>query len=80
MTLSVTYLNPAAERLFERARGELVGRPFSEFLSGAAAAHVGDEIRQAAHARRAVTIEAQVGGRARTVHVHPHETGVTLLW
>jgi two-component system, chemotaxis family, CheB/CheR fusion protein len=81
--LVITEVNPAAERVLERQRDDLVGKHFSRAFPEAAASALERELGQGVRDRVTRTFRAELehAGRARPydVRLHPHATGLALF-
>ncbi|MFC6826103.1 PAS domain S-box protein [Halopelagius fulvigenes] len=74
------YLNPRAERLFERDASEVIGRPIDEVFPQNELSEGCEAIRRAARTQSSVTFEEYFEPLERWMegHVHPSETGTSV--
>lgn len=83
-TLAITFVNRAAERLLDRGRDVLLGRPLLEVYPEAAGTVLEDRCRAAIAARRPETFEAQLErGSFRdwyAIRIYPHATGISVFF
>jgi two-component system CheB/CheR fusion protein len=79
--LAVTHFNPAAERMFECARVDVLGKALLEALPSSTDS-IDQKIRQALHEHRELTFQGQLGRQrpeSCKVRVSPHAGGVSLF-
>jgi PAS domain S-box-containing protein len=81
--LVITDVNSAAERMFEKRRSDIVGKPFFDVFRGAEAS-LEPTLREVMGAKSARAIEATIADgapspRTRAVRLYPHAGGISLL-
>ncbi|MEZ4295925.1 MAG: chemotaxis protein CheB [Polyangiaceae bacterium] len=86
--LTVNYINPAAERMFDRKRGDVIGKGIFELFPPAARSVLEEKLGAAQRQQRAVAFRAKLRGDGQkdpnkeeqhTVRICPHAGGMSVF-
>ncbi len=81
--LTVTYFNAAAERIFARARGQVVGKKFAEVFPESSGAVVAAKLKEAVRRQGTSSFRTQLGEQGEqkwyAVRVRPFSAGVSVF-
>ncbi|HYL01213.1 MAG TPA: chemotaxis protein CheB [Steroidobacteraceae bacterium] len=80
---TITHFNGAAERMFARARSQVVGQRFVEVFAQAGGPRLAAKLAEAVKRQRALTFQTELGDADRrqsyAIRLHPFATGVSVF-
>jgi PAS domain S-box-containing protein len=82
-TLNITYFNGAAERMFERARDQAVGKRFIEVFPEAAGSMLAKNLADAGKRQNVLSLQAELTAAGRkqsyALRLQPSSTGISVF-
>jgi two-component system CheB/CheR fusion protein len=82
-TLTVTYFNAAAERMFARARGQVVGKRFVDVFPEAAGSLLASKLEEARKRQGVLSFQTELGDAGRqssyAVRLRPFSAGISVF-